>query len=152
MKSAFKIMTGASSRNLKLSHKFDIAGAVKKFKTIYTQLTGKVDNGIETSSKLTGTIDNGQGRLKSLTKHLNISTLVGTEKSGFSKIFSFLPWMKKTPEDQKRRLMDISSFTTMKDQLMDAHENAVKMTNEVKDAREFTKKFEEGFEILKKFT
>ena len=152
MRSALQVLTGASSRNLKLSHKFDIGAAVNKFKAIYTQMTGKVDNGIETSNKLTGTIDNGQGRLKSLTKHLNISTLVGTEKSGFGKLFSFLPWVKDTPDDQKRMLMNLSSFTTMKDKLMEAHANAKKMTQEVSSAREFTKKFEDGFEILKKFS
>ena len=146
----FRVMTGTSQRNLKLQHKFDLQAAVTKFKQIYNELTGKVDTGIETSKKLTGTIDNGKGRLSSLTKHLNISTLVGTEKSGFAKIFSFLPWVEKDPEP-KRALFDLSSFKTMKKELTDAHQNAKKITQEVSDAREFTKEFEEGFKILKQF-
>ena len=151
MKETFQILTGSSKRNLKLQHKFDLKATVDKFKQIYNELTGKVDNGITTSKKLTGTIDNGQGRLTSLTKHLNISTLVGTEKSGFAKIFSFLPWVEKDPES-KRVLFDLSSFKTMKKELTDAHQNAKKITKEVEDARNFTKEFEQGFEILKKFT
>jgi len=150
LKQTFGVLTGSSTRNLKLKHNFDLGAAVGKFKEIYSQLTGQVDTGITTSDKLTGTIDEGRNKLTSITKHFNISTLVGTEKSGFSKFFSFLPWVEKDPES-RRMLFDLSSFKTMKNELQEAHQNAKKMTQEVKDARSFTKKFEEGFKILKQF-
>ena len=150
LKETFRVMTGTSTRNLKLTHKFDLSAAVGKFKEIYGQLTGQVDTGITTSKKLTGTVDEGRNKLTSITKHFNISTLVGTEKSGFSKFFSFLPWVEKDPES-RRVLFDLTSFKTMKDELQAAHQNAKKITQEVEDARGFTKKFEEGFAILKQF-
>ena len=151
MSNTFRVISGNSTRNLKFAHKFDIASMVQEFKTIYGGLTKKVDSGIETSNKLTGTIDSGKNRLTDLTKHLEISKIVGTEKSWFANVFSFLPWIKKDPEE-KRLLMDFSAFTKMKDSLVEAKQNAEKMTAEVQSARDFTKKFEEGFEILKKFS
>jgi hypothetical protein len=151
MSDTFQVMTGFSNRNLKFVHKFDLGAAVNKFKAIYTNLTNNVDSGLETSNKLTGKIETGQGRLTSLTKHLDVSTLVGTELSGFSKLFSFLPWIKKPDTENKRVLFDLSSFKTMKDKLEEAHANAKKVTQEVQEARDFTKEFEEGFEILKQF-
>merc|ERR1740139_99219 len=142
LKRTLSVMLGNSTENVKFNqHKFDIAGAVGKFKTIYSQLTGTVDSGLETSNGLNTKLESGQHRFSNITDKLNISSLV----SGGGFLDKMKGWFSfGSKKEGSRVLMDISSFKEMYTKLNEAHENSVTLTNNIQGARDMTKKFEDG--------